>query len=631
MRIFRILLVALCLGMSSLAMAGKPSGVIVAVDGKNYYLHTVERGETLYSLAKLYGVTQLDIIGANENLSADTLKADSKVLIPYRGIETADSSKGVKNTDTVQSKDDDKFAIHVVKSGDTLYSIARKYKISMAQLEEDNPTISFDKLPLGAELKVRRSEMGYASKRDLDKEQRLRNKKAQENLADNEHIVRPGETLYYLSRKYGVAEDELLALNNLSSYRDIRSGMKIIISASPTGELTAEDTNTEPIIDSLAQVDNTQLEDIIDGGDSTAVVEALPRYSTLRMALMLPFHVRDRVNTNYVDFYKGMMLALEELKNEGLSVELSVLDTQGLPSRVEELVNQESGLAEAQLIIGPVHESELNQLMPYAEEHNIPVVSPLADIESVSSPLLFQMQAEPECKYEKMADLLDGSRDIITIYAAANDQEYSADVAKMLTANPTHRLNFVFNRESFFYNRNDDGSNGGKVDVEAIMRTPSEKIYLIMAANETDVDRILTTLSSIRASMGGRSLSYGDYVVLGNRKWLNMRNIDSQSFFKNNVVFVVPYYAKRTELALRQFDGRYIATYATLPSMFSYRGYDAAMIFCRKMFSGIDESFENEAITPLITTYRFKKINGLYVNTEWIREAYKSNFTINKE
>ena len=65
--------------------------------------------------------------------------------------------------------------------------------------------------------------------------------------------------------------------------------------------------------------------------------------------------------------------------------------------------------------------------------------------------------------------------------------------------------------------------------------------------------------------------------------------------------------------------------------MFSYRGYDAAMIFCRKMFSGIDESFENEAITPLITTYRFKKINGLYVNTEWIREAYKSNFTINKE
>ena len=111
-----------------------------------------------------------------------------------------------------------------------------------------------------------------------------------------------------------------------------------------------------------------------------------------------------------------------------------------------------------------------------------------------------------------------------------------------------------------------------------------------------------------------------------------MKNIDSQSFFKNNVVFLVPYHAKRNEVELRQFDSLYIENYGTLPTMFSYRGYDAAMIFCRKMFTGIDLSIEYESFKPLLTTYRFKKQkDGGYVNTEWTREAYKSNFTINVE
>ena len=80
------------------------------------------------------------------------------------------------------------------------------------------------------------------------------------------------------------------------------------------------------------------------------------------------------------------------------------------------------------------------------------------------------------------------------------------------------------------------------------------------------------------------------------------------------------------------FDGRYVKMYGVLPTMYSYRGYDATMIFCRKMFTGIDSSIEQESFKPLLTTYRFKKQeDGGYVNTEWTREAYKSNFTINVE
>jgi hypothetical protein len=62
--------------------------------------------------------------------------------------------------------------------------------------------------------------------------------------------------------------------------------------------------------------------------------------------------------------------------------------------------------------------------------------------------------------------------------------------------------------------------------------------------------------------------------------------------------------------------------------MFAYRGYDAAMIFCRKMFSGLDPNISEEYFCPLTTPYRFSFEDGIYVNTEWTTEHYHTNFTI---
>ena len=630
MRILRILLVLLCLNVAAAAMASKPSGTIVAVDGKNYYLHTVKRGDTLYSLSKSYGVTTQDIIDCNKDLRSAVLKADSKVLIPFKQYEASVQPVVGQSQEPEQPKMNEEYLIHTIESGDTLYSIASKYKISMATLEEDNPEIVAEQLAIGAELKVRRAEMGYASKRELEKERRSREVVSAEKLSENEHIVKPGETLYYLSRRYGISEEELLLLNNIENYRDIKAGMKLIIAPASESEVVVEVAVTE-LVEGEAQFSEDDGE-VVAVRDSLLVVEPLDKYSTLKMALMLPFHAREKANSNYADFYKGVLLALSELKSEGISVDLSVFDTKNSVAGVQSIVEEHPELADVNLIVGPVHEAELKVLMPYAEENNIVVVSPLADLSSVSSPLLFQMQADGNNKYDKMTDLMAADREVIIIYAGENDAEYLAEVKAQMNGRESLKLNFVFNRESFFYNRNADGSNGSLVDAEALMRTASNKTYVVVASKETDVDRILTTLSSLRASIGGRSLSYGEYVVIGNRKWQNMKNIDSQSFFKNNVVFLVPYHAKRNEVELRQFDSLYIENYGTLPTMFSYRGYDAAMIFCRKMFTGIDLSIEYESFKPLLTTYRFKKQkDGGYVNTEWTREAYKSNFTINVE
>jgi hypothetical protein len=241
------------------------------------------------------------------------------------------------------------------------------------------------------------------------------------------------------------------------------------------------------------------------------------------------------------------------------------------------------------------------------------------------------MQAEGRYKNQKLADIFDGSREVVMIYANATDQAFEQEVLALAREATVTALNYKFDRESFFFHRNADGASGAEVDIMEFMRTPSQKAYVVVAKADTDVDRILTTLASTKASVVARSMSYGDYIVVGNRKWKQSATIEKQSFFRNNTIFVVPYHANRSNESIRIFDSRYIKAYQVLPTMYAYRGYDAAMIFCRKMFEGIDGTIFDQHFTPLATPYHFVFEEGCYVNDSWIREHYNSDFTISVE
>ena len=86
---------------------------------------------------------------------------------------------------------------------------------------------------------------------------------------------------------------------------------------------------------------------------------------------------------------------------------MSVVDTQRSAIRLSEIVESQE-VQNADLIIGPIYEDELAMVLPVAEKLNIPVVNPLTDIDQtkVTSPVLFQMQADAESKYDKYAECL---------------------------------------------------------------------------------------------------------------------------------------------------------------------------------------------------------------------------------
>lgn len=621
------------------AMATQPTNIVVEIGGRSYYKHLVATGDTIYALSRAYNVTEQQILDCNDGVTPATLKVDSYLYIPY----TSNADKGGKAEDKVIDKKT--FIYHRVKAGDTIYSIARKYKVSVATLERDNPDIDVERIAPDMEVRVRRSERGYATMDDIGKEQRRRD--AEVVLKSYEYRVMAGETVYSLSRKFGLSEEAFMELNALRSPRDLKEGM-IVRRAKPaeiapkqeevgapevvnTAEEVAVVVDEQPTVNTPVEYkpEMSASQQVVIADTLNVAYKRLLPGQPLRTLLMMPFHRDGKVNATAVDFYRGVLLAMEDLRSEGYNIELSVVDTQGSEAVVEDIVSYDPLFYGTHLIIGPVYEDEIGKVLPYAVETNTPVVSPLADIVSLQSPMLFQMQAESVHKYDRFVEIFDGGREVVVIHTPTVDSEYKSKMYELSENHIRYELNYEFDRGSLFYYRNADGTNGAEVDITEFMRSRTPKVFVVLAGSETDVDRVLTTLSSTKASIIGRGGLMGDYVVVGNRRWKQMLSIDKQTFFNNNTIFLVPYHANRGNDIISMYDARYVKAYEVLPTMYSYRGYDAAMIFCRRMF----EDFEPilGATTPLMTPYTFALEGGLYVNTYWVMERYNSNFTIDVE
>lgn len=586
------------------------SPVIVFINGKKYYVHTVKSGDTLYSIAKAYEVGEDAIRDSNPGV-ADGLRIDQtvKIPVPESAILKAKAEKKRK-------KD---YITHKVKAGQTLYAIARDYNISVATLREDNPSVNPQALSVGDTLWIRRAAIGSSTEQQAQAEiaEYTDNlNKATDDDGFDHHVVKPGETIYSLSRRYGITEAEFAQLNDVS--QGLKAGAIIRIPR-------AKEVEQEVV----AEADNTPVQ-TTPGTEIT--FQKLDAMQDLNIALMLPMNINSKPNASYVEFYQGFLLGLDEVKKTSNgNTKLTVYNTSHDQLKVQQIVGS-TMFEGTNLIVGPVYEDELNPVLQYAHKNSVPVVSPLANISAVQSPALYQLSPAPEKKYEKIGNLLDGGRDIYLIYASSNDKEFEQEIIKELHGRPYAAYNYSFtDQKSTFKPRNAEARAIESID--DILKGEKPCLFIVLANAETDVDRILGTISSSKVALTDRSEPSAQYVVMGTSRWGRFNNIDHTSYFNNNVVMISTYHAKRDSKAVRDFDSRYIEAYGALPSLYAYRGYDTAMIFCAGMRGDIEYNMLDKRYTPLQTTYKFVRGNAgeRYINQEWVRVNYNNDYTITIE
>jgi len=176
--------------------------------------HRVKRGETLSSIAEKYGMSIAElkeknrIKGSKLSLKQQLkVKDEENLMVIEPGRAIAENTKPELQAAKKQQPVENTNSLHTVKSGETLFSIAKANNTTVAELQKLND-LSNGKIRLGQELKVNQTDVAKSN-----------NTAIKEEIAATpiSYKVKKGETLSSISKKYNVTEDELKASNNLKS------------------------------------------------------------------------------------------------------------------------------------------------------------------------------------------------------------------------------------------------------------------------------------------------------------------------------------------------------------------------------------------------------------------------------
>ena len=117
--------------------------------------HTVQKGETLYSISKKYSTTVQSIADANK-IDGTDIKIGQKLVIPEKNgaVQAKTNDSALKNDSKIDSKTEKNIQTYTVKKGDTWYAIARNFSVSVKQLYELNGTDEKSGLKVGQKIKI---------------------------------------------------------------------------------------------------------------------------------------------------------------------------------------------------------------------------------------------------------------------------------------------------------------------------------------------------------------------------------------------------------------------------------------------------------------------------------------------
>lgn len=178
-------------------------------NGKQFIVHEVEAGETLYALSRKYNVDVQSIKDVNDD-AINNLSIGQRVLIP---ITKPQEISGVK--------------VHAVSSSETLFSISRLYGVQVDDLKKWN-NLSENSISVGQKLMIKGGTENISNSTPENSEASFVNGKT--------HTVEQSQTLYSISRMYNVSTDQIIEWNSLSS-NSLNIGQVLIVSS---GAVTTE-------------------------------------------------------------------------------------------------------------------------------------------------------------------------------------------------------------------------------------------------------------------------------------------------------------------------------------------------------------------------------------------------------
>jgi LysM repeat protein len=351
----------------------------VIIRGTTYFIHTVAKGQTAFSIARAYSVT-VEMLHNENPESVYGLKEGQVLKIPLVQEQPVVTPQ--------KPRDTDRYVYHVIVAGETIYSLSRKYDVSQAMIIEANPGIDPSDIPIGVELAI--------PKKEMKSEMVSLEPVLQEEFTL--YKVRQGETLATIARKFGVASRDIRRANGGLLFPRVNDTIKIpgrhyvdakgdIITDQAIGDTVSLIVEEDIYIPSLKPVGFTDISRMRGKVDIAVMLPLFLAENSVRIDIdsttSQTRRVRERPFTwifprsvSFIEMYEGILLAADDLRKSGLDVTVHTFDTRGDLHTVNGII--ESGrLREMDMIIGPIYSYNLERVTQYAERYSIPVVSPV--------------------------------------------------------------------------------------------------------------------------------------------------------------------------------------------------------------------------------------------------------------
>ena len=592
-----VFLLATSSAFSAYSQQSNTSHITTNETTENIFHHTIERGQTVYSIATMYGVSQEDIYRLNPD-SKESIKADAVLIIPQR-----------KTASVVTSTTDEVYTYHTIQPKETLYSLTIKHNIQAEKIIEANPGLSVATFNIGKTIRI-----------PVTAIESLPEKEVIITSDDIEYKVQRRETLYNISRRFNISTDELIRKNP-----ELEKGMK-------AGMIIKVPVHTQEEV-LVQQPQEAEVNSLLNAP------KEIRHVNMINIALLLPFKAEEPVvsdaTARFVEYYEGLLLAVDSLRNTGVSVKLSVFDTgEGTQKTVDVLKKKE--LKEANLIIGAVQSDQIKLVADFAKKNEIKYVIPFTsrNDDVLSNDAVFQVNTPHSHLYAKAAQVgcdLFAEYNIILLDTAEEGESNKNDKADFI-ATFKHEMelrNIPFNEHRL---------------VVETFQTDLDSLWLITEKPNVIVplSGSFEALNKIKAQLRGLSETNPEYrlTLFGYPEWQTYTKDALDDFFALNTYIYSNFYADNMSNEIHDFYVKYKTWYSkslinSFPK-YGILGFDTGMFFIgamNKYGANFENNLKNINHSGLQTSFDFNRVNnwGGFINTQLFIVHYNKDFTITRK
>ena len=597
MKFLRVLCLATILSVA-------PAGMIVAQSTAGHFIHTVTKGQSLYSISSMYNVSIADIVKENPGSDAG-IKVGQSLKIPQNG--------------------DNQVTFHTIQSGETLYKLSVKYGVSVERICQANPGLSAKNFRVDQVIAippVAKSEQVSAEVIDQLPSSPAKVEKKDESLKPNcrdMHRVERKETVYSICKQYGITEEELLAANPEIKNKKLKKGKFLCI---PYPKETANTTTpTQPQTNLDATLTDAQLFDKNKKKNE--------KISTIKAAVVLPFNTdgtgtRDE-QVRMVEYYEGFLMAMDSLKKQGISIDLYTYDSGKTASSVNKILNK-AEMKNMDIIFGPAHPEQVKPMAEFAQKHNSRLVIPFSSKgdDVFGNPAVYQINTPQSYLYSEVYEhyLRKFPNAHVIFLDAATGHTDKDDFVKGLKEE-------LKNRQITFKELRGENINpeGMKLAVDSLR----ENVIIPTSGKNVVLTKILPQLI-----VTSREHPNYDMKLFGYPEWQTYTDDHLASFFELNTYFYSSFYTNNLFPAAIQFTNAYRKWFSkdmanTFPK-YGMLGFDTAYFFLKGLNeygSNFEDQVKQMQVTPIQTGFKFDRVNnwGGFIN----RKVFFVNFTKNYE